>query len=70
MNNPINKINVNNLTSTIRNNSNILTIKFGDSIKKVSNFDEYMSELEKLEEELPVDHFPMIDPYDYSSFSF
>jgi hypothetical protein len=29
-----------------------------------------MSELEKLEEELPVDHFPMIDPYDYSSFSF
>ena len=29
-----------------------------------------MSELEKLEEELSDDHFPMIDPYDYSSFSF
>ena len=70
MNNPINKINVSNLTSTIRNNPNILTIKFGDDIKKVSNFDEYMSELEKLEEELTADHFPMIDPYDYSSFSF
>ena len=63
--NPINKINVDNVVSTIKNNPNIVTIKFGDDIKKISNYDEYIQKLEALEEEISDEHFPMIDPFTY-----
>ena len=66
--NPVNKINVDNLVSTIKNNPNIITIKFGDGVKKISNYDEYIQKLETLEEEIGDEHFPMIDPWDFSNF--
>lgn len=66
--NPVNKINIDNVVSAIKNNPNIITIKFGDEIKKISNYNEYIQKLESLEEEIGDDHFPMIDPWDFSSF--
>ena len=66
--NPVNKINIDNVVTTIKNNPNIITIKFGNEIKKISNYDEYIQKLEALEEEIGDEHFPMIDPWDFSSF--